>query len=228
MFETARARPDARQNYEKCSYERNLLLTLFVMLENCYQKDLIEAGCDEAGRGCLAGSVFAAAVILPPDFHHPLLNDSKQMSARNRDTLRAIIEREAVAWAVAEIPAGRIDEINILNASFEGMNTAIRQLSVAPQFIAVDGNRFRTQLTLPYACIVKGDGKYADIAAASVLAKTHRDEYMIRLHEEYPQYGWDRNKGYPTREHRLAIRRYGLTPYHRLSFNHEKDQLELF
>lgn len=225
MFETA---PDARQNYEKCSYERNLLLTLFVMLENCYQKDLIEAGCDEAGRGCLAGSVFAAAVILPPDFHHPLLNDSKQMSARNRDTLRAIIERESVAWAVAEIPAGRIDEINILNASFEGMNTAIRQLSVAPQFIAVDGNRFRTQLTLPYACIVKGDGKYADIAAASVLAKTHRDEYMMRLHEEYPQYGWDRNKGYPTREHRLAIRRYGLTPYHRLSFNHEKDQLELF
>lgn len=228
MFETARARPDARQNYEKCSYERNLLLTLFVMLENCYQKDLIEAGCDEAGRGCLAGSVFAAAVILPPDFHHPLLNDSKQMSARNRDTLRAIIERESVAWTVAEIPAGRIDEINILNASFEGMNTAIRQLSVAPQFIAVDGNRFRTQLTLPYACIVKGDGKYADIAAASVLAKTHRDEYMMRLHEEYPQYGWDRNKGYPTREHRLAIRRYGLTPYHRLSFNHEKDQLELF
>lgn len=228
MFETARARPDARQNYEKCSYERNLLLTLFVMLENCYQKDLIEAGCDEAGRGCLAGSVFAAAVILPPDFHHPLLNDSKQMSAHNRDTLRAIIEREAVAWAAAEIPAGRIDEINILNASFEGMNTAIRQLSVAPQFIAVDGNRFRTQLTLPYACIVKGDGKYADIAAASVLAKTHRDEYMMRLHEEYPQYGWDRNKGYPTREHRLAIRRYGLTPYHRLSFNHEKDQLELF
>ncbi len=198
------------------------------MLENCYQKDLIEAGCDEAGRGCLAGSVFAAAVILPPDFHHPLLNDSKQMSARNRDTLRAIIERESVAWAVAEIPAGRIDEINILNASFEGMNTAIRQLSVAPQFIAVDGNRFRTQFTLPYACIVKGDGKYADIAAASVLAKTHRDEYMMRLHEEYPQYGWDRNKGYPTREHRLAIRRYGLTPYHRLSFNHEKDQLELF
>lgn len=228
MFETARARPDARQNYEKCSYERNLLLTLFVMLENCYQKDLIEAGCDEAGRGCLAGSVFAAAVILPPDFHHPLLNDSKQMSARNRDTLRAIIEHDAIAWAVAEIPAGRIDEINILNASFEGMNTAIRQLSVAPQFIAVDGNRFRTQLTLPYACIVKGDGKYADIAAASVLAKTHRDEYMMCLHEEYPQYGWDRNKGYPTREHRLAIRRYGLTPYHRLSFNHEKDQLELF
>lgn len=198
------------------------------MLENCYQKDLIEAGCDEAGRGCLAGSVFAAAVILPPDFHHPLLNDSKQMTARNRDTLRGIIEREAVAWAVAEITAARIDEINILNASFEGMNSAVMQLAVAPQFLAIDGNRFRTTLELPYACIVKGDGKYADIAAASVLAKTHRDEYMMRLHDEYPQYGWDRNKGYPTREHRLAIRRHGLTPYHRLSFNHDKDQLELF
>lgn len=198
------------------------------MLENCYQKDLIEAGCDEAGRGCIAGSVFAAAVILPPDFHHPLLNDSKQMTVRNRDTLRGIIEREAVAWAVAEITAARIDEINILNASFEGMNSAVMQLAVAPQFLAIDGNRFRTTLELPYACIVKGDGKYADIAAASVLAKTHRDEYMMRLHDEYPQYGWDRNKGYPTREHRLAIRRHGLTPYHRLSFNHDKDQLELF
>ena len=198
------------------------------MLENCYQKDLIEAGCDEAGRGCLAGSVFAAAVILPPDFHHPLLNASKQMTARNRDPLRGIIEREAVTWAVAEITAARIDEINILNASFEGMNSAVMQLAVAPQFLAIDGNRFRTTLELPYACIVKGDGKYADIAAASVLAKTHRDEYMMRLHDEYPQYGWDRNKGYPTREHRLAIRRHGLTPYHRLSFNHDKDQLELF
>lgn len=204
------------------------MLTLFCMLENCYQKDLLEAGCDEAGRGCLAGSVFAAAVILPPDFHHPLLNDSKQMTARNRDTLRSVIEREAVAWAVAEITAARIDEINILNASFEGMNTAVLQLSTAPQFLAIDGNRFRTSLDIPYACIVKGDGKYADIAAASVLAKTHRDEYMMRLHEEYPQYGWDRNKGYPTREHRLAIRQYGLTPYHRLSFNHDRDQLELF
>ena len=217
-----------RQNYEKCRDERNLLLTLFTMLENCYRKGLTEAGCDEAGRGCLAGSVFAAAVILPPDFHHPLLNDSKRMTARNRDILRGVIEREAVAWAVAEIPAARIDEINILNASFEGMNTAITQLETPPQFIAVDGNRFRTHLTLPYACIVKGDGKYADIAAASVLAKTHRDEYMMRLHAEYPHYGWNRNKGYPTREHRLAIRRYGLTPYHRLSFNHGTDQPELF
>lgn len=199
-----------------------------MMLENSYRKDLVEAGCDEAGRGCLAGSVFAAAVILPPDFHHPLLNDSKQMTARRRELLRTVIEREAVAWAVAEVTAGRIDEINILNASFEGMNLAVAQLSAAPQFLAIDGNRFRTQLSTPYACIVKGDGKYADIAAASVLAKTHRDEYMMRLHEQYPFYGWDRNKGYPTREHRLAIRKHGLSPFHRLTFNHGTGQLELF
>lgn len=199
-----------------------------MMLENSYRKDLVEAGCDEAGRGCLAGSVFAAAVILPPDFHHPLLNDSKQMTARRRELLRTVIEREAVAWAVAEVTAGRIDEINILNASFEGMNLAVAQLSAAPQFLAIDGNRFRTQQSTPYACIVKGDGKYADIAAASVLAKTHRDEYMMRLHEQYPFYGWDRNKGYPTREHRLAIRKHGLSPFHRLTFNHGTGQLELF
>ncbi len=198
------------------------------MLENSYRKDLVEAGCDEAGRGCLAGSVFAAAVILPPDFHHPLLNDSKQMTARQRGLLRTVIEREAVAWAVAEVTAERIDEINILNASFEGMNLAVAQLGTAPQFLAIDGNRFRTQLATPYACIVKGDGKYADIAAASVLAKTHRDEYMMRLHEQYPFYGWDRNKGYPTREHRLAIREHGLSPFHRLTFNHGTGQPELF
>lgn len=198
------------------------------MLENSYRKDLVEAGCDEAGRGCLAGSVFAAAVILPPDFHHPLLNDSKQMTERRRELLRGVIEREAVAWAVAEVEAERIDEINILNASFEGMNRAVMSLGVEPQFLAIDGNRFRTRLSYPYACIVKGDGKYADIAAASVLAKTHRDEWMERLDAEFPHYGWLRNKGYPTREHRLAIRRHGLTPHHRLSFNHEKDQLELF
>ena len=198
------------------------------MLENSYRKDLTEAGCDEAGRGCLAGSVFAAAVILPPDFHHPLLNDSKQMTARRRELLRGIIEREAVAWAVAEVTAERIDEINILNASFEGMNRAVMSLGVEPQFLVIDGNRFRTQLSYPYACIVKGDGKYADIAAASVLAKTHRDEYMMRLHEQYPFYGWDRNKGYPTREHRLAIREHWLSPVHRLTFNHGIDQLELF
>ena len=167
------------------------------MLENQYQYELREAGCDEAGRGCLAGPVFAAAVILPPDFHDPLLNDSK-----------------------------RIDEINILNASFEGMSLAAARLDPGPEFLAIDGNRFRTRLEIPYRCIVKGDGKYADIAAASVLAKTHRDEYMMRLAEEFPQYGWMKNKGYPTREHRLAIREYGLTPHHRLTFNHEIDQLE--
>ena len=198
------------------------------MLENSYQTELLEAGCDEAGRGCLAGSVFAAAVILPPDFYHPLLNDSKQMTERQRNLLRPIIEREAVAWAVAEITAARIDEINILKASIEGMNVAAASLKVAPQFLAIDGNRFISHNGLPYKCIVKGDGKYANIAAASVLAKTHRDEYMMRLHEEFPNYGWDRNKGYPTKEHSLAIREYGLTPYHRLSFNHTEGQLELF
>lgn len=198
------------------------------MLENSYQTDLIEAGCDEAGRGCLAGSVFAAAVILPADFHHPLLNDSKQMTERQRNLLREIIEREAVAWAVAEITAARIDEINILKASIEGMNIAAESLKVKPEFLAIDGNRFVSHIGLPYKCIVKGDGKYANIAAASVLAKTHRDEYMMRLDEEYPQYGWKSNKGYPTRDHRLAIRQYGLTPYHRLSFNHDQGQLELF
>ena len=198
------------------------------MLENTYQNALIEAGCDEAGRGCLAGSVFAAAVILPPDFSHPLLNDSKQMTERARNILREVIEREAVAWAVAEITAERIDEINILRASIEGMNIAASQLKVKPEFLAIDGNRFTSHCGLPYKCIVKGDGKYANIAAASVLAKTHRDEYMMRLHEEYPHYGWNRNKGYPTKEHRLAIREHGLTPYHRLSFNHLEGQLELF
>ena len=194
------------------------------MLETCYQYERIEAGCDEAGRGCLAG----AAVILPPDFHDPLLNDSKQMSERNRDRLRPIIEREAVAWAVAAVPPERIDEINILNASFEGMCRAVGELRTRPEFLAIDGNRFRSSLDIPYRCIVKGDGKYADIAAAAVLAKTHRDEYMRRLAEEFPQYGWAKNKGYPTREHRLAVRRYGVTPYHRLTFNHESGQLELF
>ena len=197
------------------------------MLPLTYQTELPEAGCDEAGRGCLAGPVFAAAVILPPDFAHPLLNDSKQMTRRNRELLRTIIEREAVAWAVEAVSPARIDEINILNASFEGMSQAAARLTPGPGFLAIDGNRFRTRLDIPYKCIVKGDASYADIAAASVLAKTHRDEYMERLAEAYPMYGWARNMGYPTREHRLAIREYGLTPHHRLTFNHEIDQLEI-
>lgn len=198
------------------------------MLENSFQHELLEAGCDEAGRGCLAGSVFAAAVILPPDFYHPLLNDSKQMSEKNRYALREIICKEAIAWAVQEVSAERIDEINILHASFEGMSLAVGKLQPQPEFLAIDGNRFYTKLKLPFQCIVKGDGKYANIAAASVLAKTFRDDYMLRLAEEYPMYGWAKNKGYPTREHRLAIREYGLTPYHRLSFNSSPEQLELF
>ncbi len=198
------------------------------MLDLVYQTELREAGCDEAGRGCLAGAVFAAAVILPPDFHHPLLNDSKQLSERQRDLLRPIIEREAVAWAVEAVSPARIDEINILKASIEGMNLAAHRLDPAPEFLAIDGNRFFSLFGLPFRCIVKGDGKYADIAAASVLAKTHRDEYMRRLHEEYPCYHWDKNKGYPTRDHRLAIRDHGLSPYHRLTFNHSPEQLELF
>ena len=198
------------------------------MLETTFQRELIEAGCDEAGRGCLAGSVFAAAVILPPDFHHPLLNDSKQMTERRRNELRQIIEREALAWSVQEVTAERIDQINILNASIEGMNLALKALSIRPEFIVIDGNRFKTDLDTPYRTIVKGDGKYANIAAASVLAKTHRDEYMMRLAQEYPMYGWAKNKGYPTREHRLAIREHGLSPYHRLSFNSSPEQLELF
>ena len=197
------------------------------MLETQYQYELLEAGCDEAGRGCLAGPVFAAAGILPPDFSDPLLDDSKRMTERNRDRLREVIEREAVAWAVEAVSPARIDEINILNASFEGMSLAVARLAPQPGFLAIDGNRFRSTLEIPFCCIVKGDGKYADIAAASVLAKTHRDEYMRRLADEYPEYGWRTNKGYPTREHRLAVREFGVTPYHRLTFNHEIDQLEL-
>ncbi len=198
------------------------------MLELSTQTALLEAGCDEAGRGCLAGPVFAAAVILPPDFAHPLLNDSKQMSERNRYLLREVICREAVAWAVEEVSAARIDEINILNASFEGMSGAVRKLTVQPGLLAIDGNRFRTTLDIPYTCVVKGDARFANIAAASVLAKTFRDDYMLKIDAEYPMYEWAKNKGYPTRAHRLAVHRHGLSPHHRVSFNHEIGQLELF
>lgn len=185
----------------------------------------IEVGLDEAGRGPLAGSVFAGAVLLPPGFRDERLNDSKKMSERDRYALREVIEREAIAWGVGEVTAAEIDEINILNASFRAMRRAFAQLQerlpqgIKVERLLVDGNRFRPgTLVVPYECIVKGDAKLAPIAAASVLAKTYRDDYMLRLHEEYPVYGWDRNKGYPTRVHREAVARHGLSPYHRITF----------
>ncbi len=190
--------------------------------------DLIEAGCDEAGRGPLAGPVFAAAVILPGDFSHPLLNDSKQMSEKSRDILRAVIEKEAVSWAVEEVSAGEIDSLNILWASVEGMQRAVRRLGVKPDFLLIDGNRFRPMDGYGYATVVHGDATYASIAAASVLAKTWRDEKMRELDKLYPQYGWARNMGYPTREHIEAIRRYGLTPEHRRSFHPKALEASLF
>ena len=190
--------------------------------------DLIEAGCDEAGRGCLAGAVYAAAVILPPDFRNELLNDSKQLTERQRYDLRPVIEREALAWAVGVVSPEEIDHINILNASFLAMHRAIDALKVRPQHLLIDGNRFRPYPGVPHTTVVKGDGKYLSIAAASVLAKTYRDDYMLRLHAQYPDYGWDRNKGYPTARHRAAIAQHGATPYHRRSFNLLGDgQLEL-
>lgn len=188
------------------------------ILAKHFRENTVEAGCDEAGRGCLAGPVYAAAVILPEDFTHPLLNDSKQMSRKNRDILRPIIESEAIAWGVCAVQAEEIDRINILNASITGMHRALGMLSVTPELILVDGNRFRPYGGIPHVCIVKGDSKYASIAAASVLAKCRRDEFMEQLSAEFPQYGWDRNKGYPTKEHRKAIEEHGITPYHRLSF----------
>ena len=198
------------------------------MLLPYLHEDLIEAGCDEAGRGCLAGAVYAAAVILPPDLRNELLNDSKQLTERQRYDLRPVIQREALAWAVGVVSPQEIDEINILNASFLAMHRAIDALKVRPQHLLIDGNRFRPYPGIPHTTVVKGDGRYLSIAAASVLAKTYRDDYMLRLHAEYPDYGWDRNKGYPTREHRAAIALHGTTPYHRRSFNLLGDgQLEL-
>ena len=198
------------------------------MLLPYYNENLIEAGCDEAGRGCLAGSVYAAAVILPKDYRNDALNDSKRLSASRRYKLREEIMRDAVAWAVGVVTPSEIDEINILNASILAMHRAVDQLSVRPQALIIDGNRFRPYQDLPYTTIVKGDGKYQSIAAASILAKTFRDDYMKELHEQYPFYGWNRNAGYPTREHREAIREHGITPYHRKTFNLLGDgQLEL-
>ena len=189
------------------------------MLKNNYNKGKIEAGCDEAGRGCLAGSVYAAAVILPEDYQNELLNDSKQLTEKKRYELREIIERDAVAWAVGIVTPEEIDKINILNASILAMHRALDQLKVRPEAIIVDGNRFKPYQELPHTTIVKGDGKYLSIAAASILAKTYRDDYMNQLAEEYPQYDWRSNKGYPTKKHREAIKQFGITPYHRKSYN---------
>lgn len=189
------------------------------MLKSHYYESLIEAGCDEAGRGCLAGSVYAAAVILPPDYQNELLNDSKKLTAKKRYALREEIERDAIAWAVGIVTPEEIDKINILNASFLAMHRALDQLSVRPEAVIVDGNRFKPYQDLPSTTIVKGDGKYLSIAAALILAKTYRDDYMLSLAEEYPQYDWQSNMGYPTKKHRQAILEHGITPYHRKSYN---------
>ena len=188
------------------------------MLASCLHKGVIEVGCDEAGRGCLAGPVYAAAVILPADYSNEMLNDSKQLSEKRRYELRAIIERDALAWAVGVVDNQEIDQINILRASILAMHRALDALTLRPEEVIVDGNRFTPYANLPFTTIVKGDGKFMSIAAASILAKTYRDDYMLQLHEKYPQYHWDRNKGYPAPAHRQAIREYGATPYHRLTF----------
>ena len=198
------------------------------MLASHYYEGKIEAGCDEAGRGCLAGSVYAAAVILPKDYRNDLLNDSKQLTAHQRYMLRETIEHDAIAWAVGVVTAQEIDKMNILRASITAMHRAIDRLSVRPEALIIDGNRFYPYHDLPYTTIVKGDGKYLSIAAASILAKTYRDDYMRELHKEYPYYGWDHNAGYPTKEHRRGIAEHGLSPYHRLTFNQLGDgQLSL-
>ena len=197
------------------------------MLQPYYQKRYIEAGCDEAGRGCYAGPVFAAAVILPKDFQHPFLNDSKQLTASQRNELRPVIEKEAVCFSVARVDHDEIDRINILRASFKAMHLAIDNLKKQPKYLIIDGNRFTPYRDVKHKCIVKGDGLYSSIAAASVLAKTYRDEYMQNLHHEFPLYNWSNNKGYGTEEHRLAIQEYGLCKYHRLSFNINPTQLAI-
>ncbi|TXI68168.1 MAG: ribonuclease HII [Cyclobacteriaceae bacterium] len=198
------------------------------MLLSAFTPDLIEAGCDEVGRGCLAGPVVAAAVILPKSYTHELLNDSKQLSKEDRLVLQTDIVRDALAWAVAEVSNEEIDSINILNASFKAMHLALDQLQVRPQFLLIDGNRFKPYGEIPFECIIKGDGAYLSIAAASVLAKNYRDDLMSKLAEKYPGYGWHTNVGYPTDEHREGIRALGITPYHRKSFQLLPSQLELF
>jgi Ribonuclease HII len=197
------------------------------MLLPCFEEGRLEAGCDEAGRGCLAGAVFAAAVILPADFKNEMLNDSKQLSEKSRYLLRSIIEKEAIAWAVGIVSPEEIDKINILKASFLAMHRAVEQLTVKPEHLLIDGNRFTPYPEIPHTTVIKGDGKYLSIAAASILAKTYRDDYMNRLAAEYPVYSWSNNKGYPTKAHREAIREHGITPYHRKTFTLLPEQYTL-
>ena len=196
-------------------------------LLSCFKEDQKEAGCDEAGRGCLAGPVFAAAVILPPDFKIELLNDSKKLTEKQRYQLRPLIEEQAISWAVVAVDNNEIDEVNILNASFLAMNRAVQKLDTEPEHLLIDGNRFRPQTKIPYTCMVKGDGRFYSIAAASVLAKTYRDDFMLKIHNEFPHYDWNRNKGYPTKKHRAAIKEYGPTKYHRMTFRLLDEQLVL-
>lgn len=198
------------------------------MLKSCFSPTLIEAGCDEAGRGCLAGPVVAAAVILPKDYTHKKLNDSKQLTREDRELLRTEIERDAIAWAIAEVTCDEIDVINILNASFKAMHRAIDKLTHKPELLLIDGNRFNPYAEIKHECIIKGDALYLSIAAASVLAKTYRDDYMLKLAQQFPGYGWETNVGYPTQQHRDGIRELGITPFHRKSFTLLPDQLELF
>lgn len=198
------------------------------MLPSFYQETGIEAGCDEAGRGCYAGPVFAAAVILPRDFHHPFLNDSKQVKPAQRYTLREIIQEKAIAWSVASVSPAEIDQVNILQASYKAMHLSIAQLKIQPNLLLIDGNRFKPYPTIPHQCIIKGDGKFASIAAASILAKTYRDDYMLQMHEQYPQYDWASNKGYGTAAHRKAIVEFGLCDEHRKSFAINPVQTSLF
>ncbi len=197
------------------------------MLKSFHNKGIIEAGCDEAGRGCIAGPVFAAAVILPQQFSNPVLDDSKKLSAKKRQSLRILIEQEALAWGVGVVSEKEIDQINILNASFMAMHRALDSIQLVPTHLLIDGNRFKPYGNISHSCIIKGDGIYSSIAAASILAKTHRDEYMESLHREYPLYAWNKNMGYPTREHRKAVLKHGPTPYHRRSFRLLDDQTRL-
>ena len=192
-----------------------------------FKEGVLEAGCDEAGRGCLAGPVFAAAVILPSDFENEILNDSKMLTEKQRVELRPVIEKKAVAWAVEAVSNEEIDEVNILNASFLAMNRAVQKLKTRPEHLLIDGNRFRPQTKIPFTCMIKGDGRFFSIAAASVLAKTYRDDFMIKIHNEFPEYNWKQNKGYPTKNHRDAIRKYSVTKYHRLTFRLLNEQLSL-